>query len=76
MEEHRDSLLKAAQDLDQQIATIMQSNTNNDRLQEKLTLLHKYNAVKDAAQVIIGDVANITGNTISAQHEAFNLPLK
>lgn len=74
MEAERDALLKTLNDLDLQLQE--HNKSDNDCQQEKLALLHKYNAVKDAAQVVVGEVANLNGNTISAQHQAFNLPLK
>lgn len=74
MENQRNSLLATLNELEIKLNAIPWKSPH-ERTQEKLKLLHKYNAVKDAAQVIVGDVANITGNTISAQHEAFNLPI-
>lgn len=36
--------------------------------------LHIYNEIKDAAQKVIGAVANIRGNTIKQVHKELNLP--
>lgn len=36
--------------------------------------LHIYNDVKDAAQTVIGAVANIRGDTIKYVHKELNLP--
>lgn len=36
--------------------------------------LHIYNEIKDAAQMVIGAVANIRGDTIKNVHKELNLP--
>lgn len=36
--------------------------------------LHIYNEIKDAAQTVIGAVANIRGDTIKKIHKELNLP--
>lgn len=41
---------------------------------EIMELMHKYNETKDAAQIIIGGVANIRKVTIKSVHEELNLP--
>lgn len=44
------------------------------RKMEIMELLHQYNDVKDAAQVIIGALANVDTKTIKSLHEKFNTP--
>lgn len=39
-------------------------------------LMHEYNEVKDAAQTVIGALANIQCVTLKSLHEEFELPLK
>lgn len=42
---------------------------------EQMALLHEYNEAKDAAQAIIGALANLDSVTIRCLHDKFNLPL-
>lgn len=44
--------------------------------QKRITLLHQYNDVKDAAQVVIGVLASKQGVSIRELHEKYNLPVK
>lgn len=39
-------------------------------------LMHEYNEIKDAAQTIIGALANVKCVTLKSLHEEFELPLK
>lgn len=41
---------------------------------EIMNLLHRYNDVKDAAQKIIGALANFDQTTVRDMHKKFNLP--
>lgn len=43
--------------------------------QERMQLLHRYNDVKDATQILIGQLAEINSKTIKALHEEYELPL-
>lgn len=42
---------------------------------QQMALLHEYNEAKDAAQAIIGALANLDSVTIRCLHDKFNLPL-
>lgn len=42
---------------------------------DRMDLLHKYNDIKDAAQTVIGAIANVRGVTIKSLHNELNLPL-
>lgn len=41
---------------------------------EIMELMHKYNDTKDAAQILIGGVANVREVTIKSVHEELHLP--
>lgn len=43
---------------------------------ETMDLMHKYNEIKDATQVVLGAIANIEGVTVKELHYQFQLPLK
>ena len=49
-------------------------NTDDERKSEKMTLLHQYNEIKDATQVIIGALANLEMVTVKSIHQQLNLP--
>lgn len=47
---------------------------NSDRSQElQVKLLHQYNNIKDATQVVINHLANLEGTTITDIHKRLNL---
>lgn len=39
-----------------------------------MNLLHEYNEIKDAAQIILGAIARVEGFTLRELHERFELP--
>lgn len=43
--------------------------------EEQMDLLHKYNDVKDAAQIIIGKLADAKAVTFKSIHEDYDLPM-
>lgn len=49
--------------------------SENERKTKKMELLHEYNDVKDAAQSIIGVLANLECVTIKSLHQRFGLPI-
>ena len=40
----------------------------------EMDLLHKYNEIKDATQILLGVIGNIEGLTIKELHKKFELP--
>lgn len=49
---------------------VEQNNAKN----EKIDLLHKYNEIKDATQILIGAIANLENKTIREVHDDLKLP--
>lgn len=43
---------------------------------KRMELLHKYNDIKDATQVIISRLANMEQVTVAEIHKRYNLPLE
>ncbi|KAJ0179850.1 hypothetical protein K1T71_004441 [Dendrolimus kikuchii] len=39
----------------------------------RVQLLHRYNNIKDAAQIVINHIANIEGTTVTEIHKRLNL---
>lgn len=67
-------LIERRQELERKINGLGAADENKRR-EEILELLHRYNDVKDAAQAIIGALANINSVTIRSLHVKFDLPL-
>jgi len=45
-------------------------------MKEIMELLHDYNNIKDATQMVLGALATMRGVTVASLHEEFELPLK
>lgn len=58
----REDLIKEARELDRRIKEFNLSD--NERKQEKIKLLHKYNETKDYAQIILGSLAELEQVTV------------
>lgn len=54
---------------------IKKSENEDENKKEIMELLHTYNEIKDAAQVVIGCIANIENTTVKEIHQRLNLPL-
>lgn len=62
-------------ELQQKLEHINVPAAPEERKQEIMNLLHEFNDVKDAAQIVIGNLANMQGKTIKEMHLSYNLPL-
>lgn len=40
-----------------------------------MQLMHQYNDIKDATQVVLGKLSNLEGVTLKEMHLKYNLPL-
>ncbi|XP_037811146.1 DNA repair protein SWI5 homolog [Lucilia sericata] len=68
-------LIDFYKDLQKQLEDCPDSVAPAERKQEIMNLLHEFNDVKDAAQIVIGKLANMQGKTIKELHLEYNLPL-
>lgn len=50
-------------------------NSNNNQKKEVMQLMHQYNDIKDATQVVLGKLSNLEGVTLKEMHLKYNLPL-
>lgn len=71
-QEDTQDLVAKHKELSEKIATIP---SEKEMKSEIIELLHKYNDVKDAAQTVIGAIANAKGVTFKSIHQELNLPL-
>lgn len=62
-------------EIDKKITNSELAVAEDERKKEIIDLLHKYNEIKDAAQVVIGCIANIEKTTVKDIHQHLNLPL-
>ncbi|CAF4779762.1 unnamed protein product [Pieris macdunnoughi] len=46
---------------------------NDDKNQIQVKLLHQYNNIKDATQIVINHIANLEGTTLTDIHKKLNL---
>lgn len=59
----------------EEILLRLEDADENTRKLKRMELLHKYNDIKDATQVIINRLANIEQVTVAEIHKRYNLPL-
>lgn len=71
----KSQLISLYKELQQQLDLVEAPTTSAERKQEIMNLLHEFNEVKDAAQIVIGKLANLEGKTIKQMHLEYNLPL-
>ncbi|XP_055843953.1 DNA repair protein SWI5 homolog [Episyrphus balteatus] len=68
-------------ELEEMLDTLKQQHGNeiikneDDQKKEIMNLLHDFNKIKDATQVVLGALANIDGVTIKDMHLKYNLPI-
>ena len=61
--------------LDDEIERLRAEGLDVGDLDRQIELLHRYNDVKDAAQVVLGRLAELTGVTVKSLHLKYDLPL-
>lgn len=62
--------------LEAELSALKANSEQQDSMKEIMDLLHEYNDIKDATQVVLGALANMRGVTVASLHEEFELPLK
>lgn len=75
MEEEFEKLLKEQLAMEEMLRRLEDVDENTRRL-KRMELLHKYNDIKDATQVIISRLANLEQVTVAEIHKRYNLPLE
>lgn len=68
-------LKKRLETLQEHIDDCGAMKSDDEQKKEIMGLLHKFNDIKDATQVVLGTLANIEGVTIKDMHLRYNLPL-
>ncbi len=61
--------------LDQEIAQLESEGLLVEELDHQIDLLHRYNDIKDIAQLVIGRVAELDSVTVKSLHTKYNAPV-
>ena len=61
--------------LDAEIARLQQEGLCIEELDHQIDLLHRYNDIKDVAQIVMGRLAELEGVTVKVLHQKYDLPL-
>lgn len=70
------SFIAIKESLESEITSFNKNSEAQSSMKEIMELLHDYNNIKDATQVILGALATMRGVTVASLHEEFDLPLK
>lgn len=73
-EEQLDNLMKQEVDLDRDITALKKSGYKIEELQSHIDNLHRYNEVKDAAQLVLGRLAELEQVTLKEMHKKYKVP--
>jgi uncharacterized protein YerC len=68
-----DEAWKILSALDQKLSVEIKDLNNRVDGQKLLNELHRYNEIKDSAQIVIGSLANVQGVTVAKLHSDLNL---
>lgn len=71
-EEKREDLIAEREKF---VALIASISTEKAMKKDLMDLTHKYNETKDAAQTVIGALANVKGVTFKSLHEELKVPI-
>lgn len=61
--------------LDEEIGRLQSEGLSIDELDSQINLLHRYNDIKDVAQIVMGRLAELEGVTVKSLHEKYGAPL-
>lgn len=68
-------LHKQEAELDEEITSLKNSGYKTEELQRHIEDLHRYSEIKDAAQLVMGRLAELEGVTIKDMHEKYGVPV-
>lgn len=70
-----DDLLQREAQLDREIAELHSESLSIEELDHQIDLLHRYNDIKDIAQIVMGRLAELENVTVKSLHEKYGAPL-
>lgn len=66
--------LEKLKEVEEKLDIVLEQNKETSEVtKDYLQLLHEYNDVKDAAQVVMGALADLEGTTVSEIHNRFGM---
>lgn len=68
-------LIKQEAELDKEIAVLKENGFQVEELQSHIDNLHRYNEIKDAAQLVLGRLAELEQVTLKEMHKKYKVPL-
>lgn len=71
----KSQLCRIYRDLQNKLQNSNAPSSTTERNREIMNLLHEFNEVKDATQIVIGALSNLECKTIKEMHLLYNLPL-
>ncbi|KDN37208.1 Swi5-domain-containing protein [Tilletiaria anomala UBC 951] len=74
-EQEKEVAVEALQAQAEQLEEQLGGRDAEQIVKEHIRLLHEYNEVKDATQILLGRLAHIEGVTIKAMHQRYDLPM-
>ena len=69
-----DDLLQKETQLDREIAQLVSENLSVEELDHQIDLLHRYNDIKDVAQIVMGRLAELENVTVKSLHQKYGAP--
>lgn len=69
-----DELRQKEAQLDREIAGLVSENLSIEELDRQIDLLHRYNDIKDVAQIVMGRLAELENVTVKSLHEKYGAP--
>lgn len=70
-----EELLRKEAELDEEIAQLHSEGLLAIELDHQIDLLHRYNDIKDAAQSVMGRLAELDGVTVKHLHDKYGAPI-
>ena len=61
--------------LDEDIAQLELEGLSVEELDHQIDLLHRYNDIKDIAQIVMGRLAELEGVTVRSLHQKYGVPI-
>lgn len=69
-----DDLREREAQLDREIAELQTESLSIEELDRQIDLLHRYNDIKDVAQIVMGRLAEIENVTVKSLHVKYGAP--
>ena len=72
-EDELNCLIRREEELDKEISSLKDLGLEVEELQGHIKNLHEYNEIKDAAQIVLGRLAELEGVTVKEMHDKYGV---